>query len=83
MPILTTTYRIYGGPERRAQVAQPVSRPRRSTLRDRIKRLHLDAIDPSMAGAFDGLQAKMRERVYVGVDLSTKPDITAVWVWVA
>lgn len=66
MPILTTTYRFDGEPERRAQVAQPENRPRRSTLRDRIARLHLDAIDPSLRSSFDRMGAKVYARASAG-----------------
>lgn len=71
MPIVSTTYRIDGGPERRAQVAQPLNRPRRSTLRDRIARLHLDAVDPHLRASFDRMGAKVYARNASGPDVAT------------
>lgn len=78
--IAYTRYRRDGSEERHlATVFPPENRPRRSTLRDRIARLHLDAINPDLASAFDALQSKTRDEVYIGVDLSNADDFTVVW----
>lgn len=61
MPLRSTTYTADGGPVQRASVAQPEGTRNNRTIRDRIKRLHLDAIDPKLARAFD--EAARMERL--------------------
>lgn len=73
MPI-QTTYSREDGTEASAQVlmAQTPVR-RRRCLRDRIASMHLDLINPDLSKAFDS-------PVWVGLDLSSTADVTAVWV---
>lgn len=84
MPIRSTTYVREDGTEARAQVAQPDKRKRRrSSLRDRIARIELDHIDRDLRDAFDRLGAKFTDdgTVHIGVDLSSKSDISTVWIY--
>lgn len=70
---MMTTYTRADGTQGQASVTEGSGRRGRTCLRDRIARLHLDAINPDLASAFDS-------PVWVGMDLSSKPDTTASWV---
>lgn len=70
--IAYTRYRRDRSEERHlATVFPPENRPRRSTLRDRIARLHLDAVDPRLRSSFDRMGAKVYARASAGPDTVT------------
>lgn len=68
-----TSYVREDGEAAQADIFRPSSRKRRTTLRDRIARIHLGVINQDLAAAFDSPH-------WVGIDLASAEDITAIWV---